>query len=249
MLEIVLEPGATERELAAPLRRRRATDACRCSGRWSSSCCACTCATCSAARWSADAERVARRAARRARPVVVAFADLVGFTRLGEEIAPEELGSVADRLDTIAGEVVEPPVRLVKTIGDAVMLVADEPAALARSRRWSCSAAGDARGEDFPQLRVGLAYGPAVARGGDWFGRPVNLASRVTTVARAGSVLVTEDVRDAAAATASSWSYARARRHSRACRGRCKLFARARARAAGADRGQRQAQASPRARR
>ncbi|MCW3002665.1 MAG: adenylate/guanylate cyclase protein, partial [Conexibacter sp.] len=50
-----------------------------------------------------------------ARDTTVAFADLVGFTRLGEEIAPEDLGSVAERLFSIAREVVEPPVRLVKT--------------------------------------------------------------------------------------------------------------------------------------
>ena len=56
----------------------------------------------------------------------VCFADLVEFTRLGEEIAPEELGLVAGRLEEMATAVAEPPVRLVKTIGDAVMLVAPE---------------------------------------------------------------------------------------------------------------------------
>ena len=45
--------------------------------------------------------------------------------------------------------------------------------------------AADAEGEDFPQLRVGMASGPALSRAGDWYGRPVNLASRVTAIARA----------------------------------------------------------------
>jgi adenylate cyclase len=149
-----------------------------------------------------------------ARDQTVAFADLVGFTRLGEEIAPEDLGSVAERLFSITREVVEPPVRLVKTIGDAVMLTSVEPeplirTALALVEASDAESAGGAGA--FPQVRVGLAYGPAVARGGDVFGRAVNLASRVTTVARAGSVLATRDVRDGAKDD-FSWSSAGARR-------------------------------------
>ena len=72
--------------------------------------------------------------------LTVCFADLVEFTRLGEEIAPEELGLVAGRLEEMASAVAEPPVRLVKTIGDAVMFVSTEPepmldAALRADRR------------------------------------------------------------------------------------------------------------------
>src|SRR5207247_9877063 len=62
-----------------------------------------------------------------ARDVTVCFADLVGFTRLGEEVAPDELGRVAVRLEMLAAEATEPPVRLVKTIGDAAMLASPEP--------------------------------------------------------------------------------------------------------------------------
>ena len=58
------------------------------------------------------------------RQVAVGFADLVGFTRLGEEVPPDELGRLATRLEAIALEVASPPVRLVKTIGDAAMLAA-----------------------------------------------------------------------------------------------------------------------------
>jgi adenylate cyclase len=147
-----------------------------------------------------------------ARDQAVAFADLVGFTRLGEEIAPEDLGSVAERLFSITREVVEPPVRLVKTIGDAVMLTAPEPDALVRTALRLVDATDtEAQQSAFPQVRVGLAYGPTVARGGDVFGRAVNLASRVTTIARAGSVLATREVRDQSR-DRFAWSSAHARR-------------------------------------
>ena len=53
-------------------------------------------------------------------------------------------------------------------------------------------------GEHFPDVRVGVADGPATTRGGDWFGAPVNVASRVTEIARPGRILATEEVRDLA---------------------------------------------------
>ena len=142
-----------------------------------------------------------------AREVVVAFADLVGFTRIGEDVPPDELGRVADRLETLAAERTEPPVRMVKTIGDAVMLVAPEAPPMVEAVLGLVEAA-DAEGEDFPQLRAGLAAGPALSRAGDWYGRPVNLASRITGRARPGSVLVTTEVRDAARNRALTYSFA-----------------------------------------
>ena len=123
----------------------------------------------------------------------VSFSDLVGFTKLGEQLPAEELGSVAGRLGKLAAEVAEPPVRLVKTIGDAAMLVSADPEALVRVTLDLVQAAED-EGEDFPQLRGGVARGDAIGRAGDWYGRPVNVASRVTGVARPGSVLVTDSV-------------------------------------------------------
>jgi class 3 adenylate cyclase len=64
----------------------------------------------------------------------VCFADLVGFTRLGGELEVQELGSVAGRLAGLAGDRAIPPVRLIKTLGDAVMLVSPNPAALVKRR-------------------------------------------------------------------------------------------------------------------
>ena len=130
-----------------------------------------------------------------AREMSVAFGDLVGFTRIGEEIDPEDLGRIVGRFEQLAGDVVEPPVTLVKTIGDAVMLVSPKPGPLV-SCALSLVEAADAEGEDFPQLRVGVACGPVLERGGDWYGRAVNLASRVTTRARPGSVLATQVIRE-----------------------------------------------------
>ncbi|MFI4984993.1 MAG: adenylate cyclase regulatory domain-containing protein [Solirubrobacterales bacterium] len=144
------------------------------------------------------------------REVAVCFADLVGFTRLGEEVPADELGRLAGRLEVLATDVVEPPVRLIKTIGDAAMLTSPEPAPLLDAALNLIDAA-DAEGENFPQLRAGAALGLALPRAGDWFGRPVNLASRITSIARPGSVLAEREVRESAR-EAYGWSYAGERR-------------------------------------
>jgi adenylate cyclase len=144
------------------------------------------------------------------REVGVCFADLVGFTRLGEELAPGELGGLAARLEALASDVVEAPVRLVKTIGDAVMLSSPEPEPLLNAGLGLLEAA-EAAGEEFPQLRAGAAWGPALLRAGDWFGRPVNLASRITSVARPGSLLSDSGLHGSAAES-FSYSFAGERR-------------------------------------
>ncbi len=86
--------------------------------------------------------------------------------------------------------------RLVKTIGDAAMLVSNEAGPLGHAALRLVEAADD-EGEEFPMLRVGVAHGPAVGRGGDFYGAPVNLASRITGVARPGSVLADEHAKEA----------------------------------------------------
>jgi adenylate cyclase len=144
------------------------------------------------------------------REIAVCFADLVGFTRLGELVAPEDLGGLAVRLEALTNDVVRPPVRLIKTIGDAVMLTSPEPQPLIEAGLELLDAAEDA-GEDFPQLRVGSALGPALSRAGDWFGRPVNVASRITQIARPGSLLAEREVRESVP-DAFRWSYAGERR-------------------------------------
>ncbi|HEY1356204.1 MAG TPA: adenylate cyclase regulatory domain-containing protein [Solirubrobacterales bacterium] len=162
--------------------------------------------------------------------LAVCFADLVEFTRLGEEIAPEELGSVAGKFEEMAIEVAAPPVRLVKMIGDAAMLVSSEPAAVLDAAVGLVETA-EAEGDEFPYVRAGIAYGPAIAQSGDYYGSSVNKASRITGIARPGSVLVDEASKEAVA-QGYDYSFAGERRL-KGFDARAKLF---RARRAGAPR-------------
>ena len=157
-----------------------------------------------------------------ARLVTIAFADLVGFTRLGEAVPPEELEQLAHRLADLARDVAVPPVRFIKTIGDEVMLVSSDPVALLDAVLDLVDATdGD---DHFPRLRVGVATGMAVSRAGDWFGSPVNLASRVTGAARPGSILVSESAREAIGDDDRfTWSFAGAR-HLKGIKSEVKLF-------------------------
>jgi adenylate cyclase len=150
------------------------------------------------------AEQLATGQLAAGRACAVAFADLVGFTELGETIPSEELGSVAGQLSRLAEEVVEPPARIVKEIGDAVMLVSAEPAELVETTLRLVERSDGVEG--FPAIRAGVAFGPAVNRWGDWYGSTVNVASRLTERARPASVLATEPVRDAA--VGFEWSFA-----------------------------------------
>jgi adenylate cyclase len=141
----------------------------------------------------------------------VCFADLVEFTSLGEEIAPEELGEVVVRFEELATSVVTGPVRLVKSIGDAVMLVSPEAGPLVGTA-LDLVAAAAAEGDDFPLLRAGIATGPTLPHSGDYYGRSVNLASRVTGIARPGSVLVDTATREAMGDDGFEFSFAGERR-------------------------------------
>jgi adenylate cyclase len=141
------------------------------------------------------AERAAGQPLPGARQITVAFADLVGFTRIGEAVSAEELGQLANRLAVLARDMTVPPVRFIKTIGDAVMFVCPDPVPLLDVVLKLVEVVDT--DNDFPRLRAGVASGMAVSRAGDWFGSPVNVASRVTGVARPGTVLVADSVWDA----------------------------------------------------
>ncbi|OBI14816.1 cyclase [Mycobacterium sp. E2327] len=145
------------------------------------------------------AERAAGKPLPGARQITVAFADLVGFTRIGEVVSAEELGQLANRLAHLARDVTVPPVRFVKTIGDAAMFVCPEPLPILDAVLKLVEAVDS--DNDFPRLRAGVASGMAVSRAGDWFGSPVNVASRVAAVARPGTVLVADSVWEALNAT------------------------------------------------
>jgi adenylate cyclase len=127
-----------------------------------------------------------------AREVTIAFADLVGFTDLSARSSAEQVGDLAGRLEQLAGEVAEPPVRLIKLIGDEAMLASLEPEPLvAATKQLVAAAAGE---DNLPRLRAGVASGPALNRSGDWYGHPVNLASRLTGAAEPSSLLASDAV-------------------------------------------------------
>jgi adenylate cyclase len=140
-------------------------------------------------------------------PVTVGFVDIVGFTALGEDVGPDDVGAVVRRFERAVADAAKPPVRLVKTIGDAAMLVAPEPAPVVEAILCLVDRSQD----EAPLLRGGVALGEGLSRAGDWYGRPVNLASRLTSFARRGSVVTSKEVRDAVG-DGYSWSQAGSRR-------------------------------------
>jgi adenylate cyclase len=132
-----------------------------------------------------------------AREVTVAFADMAGFTALSDRLAIEDLGRIAGRFEELVTGVAEPPVRLVKVLGDGAMFAADDAGALVTSQLELVAAAA---GEDLPPVHAGVAHGPALHSAGDWLGRTVNLAARLCAVAPPWTVLATHEVRAACGA-------------------------------------------------
>lgn len=120
--------------------------------------------------------------------LTVGFADLVGFTRLSERLSPLEVGELAARLLRSAERVFAAHgVRTVKSIGDALMFTARSPADGCRAALDLIAAAA---AEELPPVRAGLAHGPVLRAYADYFGRTVNVASRLCDTADAGDVLV-----------------------------------------------------------
>ena len=136
-------------------------------------------------------------------PITVGFVDIVGFTQLGEDVTPEELGPVVRGFERTVADAVDPPVKLVKTIGDAAMLVSPEPGPVVAT----VIGLVDRSKDDGPLLRGGVASGDGLPRAGDWYGRPVNLAARLTAFAKRGSIVASKEVRDACE-DAYDWSAA-----------------------------------------
>ena len=131
-----------------------------------------------------------------AQEVAVGFVDLVGFTKLGERLDVGQIGELSGRLTELATSIAKSPVRLVKTIGDAAMLVSPSSHELLGAVVDLVEAIEE--DDALPSAKAGAAWGQAIPRGGDWYGSPVNLASRITDAARPGSVLVTQDLSEQA---------------------------------------------------
>jgi class 3 adenylate cyclase len=120
------------------------------------------------------------------------FVDLAGFTALTEAHGDAEAVAVIEGFIDIVRAALGSGDRLVKSMGDAVMIVSPDPAsALAVVR--SLSAGGD-EAIGLPLLRAGIHHGAAIERDGDYFGAAVNLAARVAARAGGGQVLVTASV-------------------------------------------------------
>jgi adenylate cyclase len=126
-------------------------------------------------------------------PMTVGFADLVGFTSLTRQVGEEALAELVDRFEGIAYDVIAAAGgRVVKTVGDEVLFTADIAAVGAEIAVTLAERVG--ADPDLPDLRVGVACGAVVSRLGDVYGEPVNIASRLTSVARPGSVLVDREL-------------------------------------------------------
>jgi adenylate cyclase len=125
--------------------------------------------------------------------VAIAFADLAGYTRLTEERGELEAVDAVERFVHRVQGTLPDEARVIKTIGDEVMIVGSDPAALTD---WAVGFQAPQLQEPLP--RIGIHYGDALYRDGDYYGRDVNIASRVAARAAGGEVLVTRPVVDQA---------------------------------------------------
>lgn len=124
------------------------------------------------------------------------FADLVGFTALAELEGDGRALEVALGLQERVGRLLgRHQAEQVKAIGDGLMIRCDHPAdAVVLGLRLVNELARD---PDFPPVRVGIHTGPALASGGDWYGKTVNVAARLCAMAPGGEVMVSESTREA----------------------------------------------------
>ena len=128
--------------------------------------------------------------------VAIAFADLAGYTRLTEEAGEEEAVDAVERFIEDVEVTLPDGARVIKTIGDEVMIVGSDAAALVDWAVGFQRLVADRR----PLPRIGLHYGPTLYRDGDYYGREVNQAARVAARAAGGEVLVTRPVVELAGA-------------------------------------------------
>jgi adenylate cyclase len=125
-------------------------------------------------------------------PMAAGFADLVAFVELSSELDEVQLAALVEGFEATTADITTAAGgRVVKTLGDEVLFVANAPTVAARIALRVADAFGGAGG---PRVRVGLAFGPVLPVMGDVFGTTVNLASRLTSFARPGTVLVDEEM-------------------------------------------------------
>jgi adenylate cyclase len=131
--------------------------------------------------------------------------DLVGFTPYAQDVAPQELAGFVETFEARANDVVaERGGRVVKHIGDEVMFIDADPTTACEIALRLVEAFG---GEAGVSPHAGVGFGPLVARGGDYYGSVVNLASRIADLAVPGEVLVTEAVERTAVGQADTFAF------------------------------------------
>lgn len=124
--------------------------------------------------------------------LAVGFVDLVGYTAISQELDSAELAALVERFESVAYDTVARlGARLVKTIGDEVMFVTEDPVIALRVAMALTERTGSE--ELLPRARAGLAFGPALAREGDYYGAVVNLAHRLVEIARPASAVVSSE--------------------------------------------------------
>jgi adenylate cyclase len=129
--------------------------------------------------------------------LAVGFVDIVGFTSRSKELSDLELVTWIEYFEAECSAAVnDHGGRVIKNIGDEVLFVADDVAQAAEVALLLTGRGADEE-DDFPSVRAGIAYGEVVARLGDVLGPTVNIASRLTSIARPGSVLVDDGGHDA----------------------------------------------------
>jgi adenylate cyclase len=128
----------------------------------------------------------------------IGFADIVGYTRQTRSLKQDALARLVDGFEARSLAIITAHEgRIIKTIGDEILFAADRPEDAARIALELVEE--HRRDPDFPELRAGLAWGPVLSRLGDVFGPTVNIASRLTSVARPGKVLVDKEMAEALA--------------------------------------------------
>jgi adenylate cyclase len=119
----------------------------------------------------------------------VGFADLVAFTALSNELDDNELGDLVEIFETRCSDVVaDHNGRVIKTLGDSVLFLEADPVQAIDIALDIITVVG--RDDRLPDVRLGIATGPVVLRMGDVYGPPVNLAARLTGVARRNRVII-----------------------------------------------------------
>lgn len=125
-------------------------------------------------------------------PASVGFADIVSFTRMSRGLTVDELGALVEGFEATTNDIIiGGGGRVVKTLGDEVVFVAESPTDAALIGCHLVEKIGDDR--SLPDIRVGIATGPVIARLGDVFGTPTNLAARLTALAERNTVLVDDE--------------------------------------------------------